>query len=106
MLRIGVVTGSTRPGRHNEEVARWVFDLATERTDAEFELVDIATYNLPLLDKPLPPSLMLSLFTDFENFPAFNPGPLHEKEVDAMLDQVIAWGHALKALRAKSTGAN
>ena len=55
MLRIGVVTGSTRPERHNEAVAPWVFDLATERTDAEFELVDMATYNLPLLDEPLPP---------------------------------------------------
>jgi len=43
----------------------------------------------------------LSLFTDFENFTTFKPAALHEKSVNAMLDQVIAWGGALKALRNK-----
>ena len=41
----------------------------------------------------------LSLFTDFENFTTFNPAPIHEKYVNVMLDQVIAWGGALKTLR-------
>ena len=57
MLRIAIVTGSTRPGRHNESVARWVHGLATARNDAEFELVDIADYSLSHLDEPLPASL-------------------------------------------------
>ena len=43
----------------------------------------------------------LSLFIDFENFTKFNPAPFHEKEVNTMLDQVMAWGSAMKALRAK-----
>lgn len=41
----------------------------------------------------------LSLFTDFENFSAFKPAERHEASVTAMLDQVIAWGGALKKLR-------
>jgi hypothetical protein len=41
----------------------------------------------------------LSLFTDFENFSTFNPAPMHEKSANVMLDQVIAWGGALKTLR-------
>ena len=41
----------------------------------------------------------LSLFTDFENFSVFRPGPQQEKSVNAMLDQVVAWGGALKTLR-------
>ena len=41
----------------------------------------------------------LSLFTDFENFSTFKPAPMHEKSVNVMLDQVIAWGGALKTLR-------
>lgn len=41
----------------------------------------------------------LSLFTDFENFSAFKPAPRHEKSVNSMLDQVIAWSGALKVLR-------
>ena len=36
------VLGSTRPGRHGEQVARWVIDQAKPRTDAEFELVNLA----------------------------------------------------------------
>ena len=44
---------------------------------------------------------MLSLFADFENFTTFKPAPMHEKSVNAMLDQVIAWGGALKGLRNK-----
>jgi NAD(P)H-dependent FMN reductase len=187
MIRIAILTGSTRPGRVNEAVARWVYDLAKQRTDAEFELVDIAEYNLPLLDEPMPPSrgqysqahtkrwadkiasfdafvfvapeynhgisgalknaidflyrewnnkaagfvsygsmggaraveqlrlvmgelmvadvraqVMLSLFTDFENFTKFKPDPRHEKEVGTMLDQVISWGTALKSVRPPS----
>ena len=43
----------------------------------------------------------LSLFTDFENFSVFKPAHHHQKSVNAMLDQVIAWGGALKRLREK-----
>ena len=57
MVKIAVVVGSTRPGRNGAAVARWVHDLAGKRTDAQFELVDIATYELPLLDEPVPPSM-------------------------------------------------
>src|SRR6476659_6890206 len=57
MIRVGVILGSTRPGRIGEAVAKWVFENASKRTDAEYELVDIADYNLPLLDEPVPPSM-------------------------------------------------
>ena len=184
MTRIAIILGSTRPNRNGEAVARWVHEIAAKRTDAEFELVDIKEYNLPLLDEPIPPSLghyrnehtktwaakiasfdafvfvtpeynhgtsgalknaidylfkewnnkaagfvgyggaggvraveslrlvmgelmvadvraqvALSLFTDFENFSVFKPAPQQEAAVNAMLDQVIAWGTALKTLR-------
>src|SRR3954451_18770638 len=57
MIRIGIILGSTRPGRRGEHVARWVLDIATQRDDAEFELIDLADYPLPHLDEPLPPSM-------------------------------------------------
>jgi NAD(P)H-dependent FMN reductase len=41
----------------------------------------------------------LSLHTDFEDFSVFKPAPHHGKAVHVMLDQVIAWGGALKSLR-------
>jgi NAD(P)H-dependent FMN reductase len=184
MIKIGILVGSTRPGRKGDEVARWVYDLAQQRTDATFELVDIQDFNLPLLDEPMPPAMgeytqphtkawaakiasfdgyifvtpeynhgtsgalknaidylyrewnnkaagfvsygsaggaraveqlrlvmaelqvadvraqvMLSLYTDFERFTTFKPAPMHERSVHSMLDQVIAWGTALKAMR-------
>lgn len=182
MLKIGIIIGSTRPGRLGEGVATWVCEIAQKRSDAEFELVDIKDFNLPLLDEPMPPimgqyskphtktwaakidsfdgfvfvtpeynhgipgalknaidflyrewkdkaagfvsyggsggiraveqlrlvlahmgtvpnQVMLPLNTDFENYSVFKPAPEREKELKAMLDQLIAWGEALKPLR-------
>src|SRR5260221_10688359 len=45
--------------------------------------------------------VLLSMFTDFENFSVFKPDSRHEKSINAMFDQIIAWGGALKALREK-----
>jgi NAD(P)H-dependent FMN reductase len=57
MSRIGIILGSTRPNRNGEQVARWVYEIASRRRDAEFELVDLRDYPLPHLDEPLPPSM-------------------------------------------------
>lgn len=184
MINVGIIVGSTRPGRKAPDVARWVMECAAARGDAAFELVDIADFDLPLLDEPVPPSMgqysqphtkawaakiagfdgfvfvtpeynhgtsgalknaidylykewnnkaagfvgygsaggaraienlrlvmgelmvadvraqvMLSLFTDFENFTTFNPAEHHERAVETMLDQVVRWSGALKPLR-------
>src|SRR5437867_2852685 len=186
MLRIAIIIGSTRPGRNGEAVAKWVHGIAQKRKEAEFELVDLQDFNLPLLDEPAPPSMgqyskphtknwaakvesfdafvfvtpeynhgisgalknaidflfrewnnkaagfvsyggiggaraveqlrlvlaevqmatvrnqvLLSMFTDFENYSVFKPDARHEKSVNEMFDQVIAWSGALKALREK-----
>lgn len=184
MIKIAVILGSTRPGRNGEQVARWVYDIAKQRNDAEFELVDLKEFDLPLLDEPVPPSMgqyskphtkawaakvesfdayvfvtpeynhgpsgalknaldfvyaewnnkaagfvsygsaggaraveqlrlvaselqmahvrnqvLLSLFTDFKNMSEFTPHERHQNSVKGMLDQLIAWGGALKTLR-------
>ncbi len=57
MMKIAIVIGSTRPGRKAEAVAKWVHELAKTRTDAEFALLDLQDFNLPLLDEPIPPSM-------------------------------------------------
>jgi NAD(P)H-dependent FMN reductase len=56
-LRVAIIIGSTRPGRNGEAVSRWIYEIAKSRDDAEYELVDIKDYNLPLLDEPIPPSM-------------------------------------------------
>src|SRR3954452_13075145 len=57
MTKVGIILGSTRPGRNGEAVAKWVYDIASRRGDAEFELVDLLDYNLPHLDEAVPPSM-------------------------------------------------
>lgn len=54
MVKIGIITGSTRDSRVNIQVAEWVKSIADKRTDAEFELVDIKDYNLPRYNEPVP----------------------------------------------------
>jgi NAD(P)H-dependent FMN reductase len=183
-LRVGIIVGSTRPGRNGEAVARWVYEAARKRPDAEFEVVDLRDYPLPLFDSPVPPSVgaprpvharkwaekvasldayvfvtpeynhstsgalknaidylyqewnnkaagfvsygsaggvravehlrlvmdevqvatvraqaWFSLFQDFEDFTKFRPTAGKEQSVNAMLDQLVAWGRALKSVR-------
>lgn len=57
MIKVGIIIGSTRPGRNSEAVAKWVYEIAMKRDDAQFELIDIADYKLPLLDEPVPPAM-------------------------------------------------
>lgn len=53
-LKIGIVIGSVRQGRNAEAVANWMYDFAAKRNDAEYELVDLASYKLPFLGQELP----------------------------------------------------
>jgi NAD(P)H-dependent FMN reductase len=52
---MAIIVGSTRPGRKADTVARWVHDIAAQRDDATFEVVDLSDYALPHLDEPVPP---------------------------------------------------
>src|SRR3954454_18625658 len=57
MTKVGIILGSTRPGRVGAGVARWVLENALTRSDAEFELVDLADFPLPHLDEVMPPMM-------------------------------------------------
>ena len=60
MLDVAVVVGSTRPGRRGRVVAEWVLDGLVRHAAAQpagplsLHLVDLADFDLPLLDEPLP----------------------------------------------------
>jgi NAD(P)H-dependent FMN reductase len=184
MLKIAIIVGSTRPGRKCETIAKWAYEIARKRTDADFALLDLATFELPLLDEPMPaalgsysqphtrtwsaaiasfdgyvfvtpeynhgtsgalknaidflysewndkaagfigygyamgaravenlrlvmaalqvatvrPQVGLSLAADFERATVFKPTDTQEKNLNIVLDHVIAWSGALKVLR-------
>jgi len=67
MTRIGVIVGSTRPGRRGAAVARWVEQVASRHASvaagrASVEVIDLAEQALPLLDEPVP-----AMFADYRN---------------------------------------
>ena len=55
-MKIGIVLGSVRDERRGESVARWVAEQAAERGGATFELIDVRSFDLPILDDATQPS--------------------------------------------------
>ena len=49
MLKVAIILGSSRPGRNGEAVSQWIYELAKNREDADFELIDIVYYHIPIL---------------------------------------------------------
>jgi NAD(P)H-dependent FMN reductase len=49
--RIGIIIGSTREGRFGEKPAHWIYELARQRTDLSFELIDLRDHPLPFFNE-------------------------------------------------------
>ncbi|MEU6854926.1 NAD(P)H-dependent oxidoreductase [Actinacidiphila alni] len=56
-LRIGLILGSTRPGRRGDQIAAWALEAARAHGGADYELVDLADHGLGNLDEPGNPNL-------------------------------------------------
>jgi NAD(P)H-dependent FMN reductase len=54
--RIGIVIGSTREGRFGEKPAHWIHEIAKQRTDLAFELIDLRDHPLPFFNEPMSPA--------------------------------------------------
>jgi len=54
-LKIAIVAGSVRKGRNAEAVSKWMLEFAKKRKDADYELVDLMDYKLPLLGMEVSP---------------------------------------------------
>lgn len=55
--KIAIIVGSTRPGRVGRAVADWYFSHVKDTPNVDFQIVDLADINLPLLDEAIPPSM-------------------------------------------------
>jgi len=56
VITLGIIVGSTRPGRMGAQVARWVQDRAGIRPGLQAGLLDLAEVALPFLDEEQHPS--------------------------------------------------
>ncbi len=57
MTRLGVILGTVRPNRVGASVAQWVADKANAVEGVEAEVIDIASFSLPLFAEPMPPAM-------------------------------------------------
>ncbi|GLY30268.1 FMN reductase [Kineosporia sp. NBRC 101731] len=57
VMKIGIIVGSIRDGaRRSESIAKWVLSATDGRTDAQFELIDLKSFDVPLLTSPVVPA--------------------------------------------------
>ena len=54
--KIGIIIGSTRPGRFADQPAEWINEIARARGDVDVELIDLRDYPLPFYDEPGSPA--------------------------------------------------
>jgi NAD(P)H-dependent FMN reductase len=52
--KIGIIISTTRPGRFGDIPANWLFNIAKERHDADFEIVDLRDYPMPFFEEKAP----------------------------------------------------
>ena len=52
-MKIGIVLGSIRENRFGQQVADWVMEQVAGRDDAEHELIDLKSFDVPLLTSPV-----------------------------------------------------
>ena len=55
-LKLNIIIGSTRPGRVGPVIAQWLKEAADEHGKFAVELVDLADFDLPLLDEAAHPA--------------------------------------------------
>lgn len=49
--KIAVIISSTRAARFGDKPAQWILDIASQRSDLSFELVDLRDFPLPFFDE-------------------------------------------------------
>lgn len=63
-MKVGIIAGSIREGRNATGVAQWVLDQSAKVEGAEFEVIDLGEYNVPLLTAPVPPGAANKQYDD------------------------------------------
>jgi NAD(P)H-dependent FMN reductase len=54
--KIGIVISSIRENRFADKPVRWFLDIARQRNDLDFEIVDLRDYDLPMFAEPASPA--------------------------------------------------
>ena len=55
-MKIGIIIGSVRDGRLGEQVGKWVAKQAAKRSDADYETIDLKSFDVPILTASVNPA--------------------------------------------------
>lgn len=93
MLKIGIITGSTRQNRKSLKIARELKKWADKRGDAEYELVDLADFNLPMYNEPI-----AALYSQDYQTPEAIPWAEKINSLDGFIFVVPEYNHGLPSV--------
>jgi len=54
--KIGIIVGSTRPGRFADHPAKWIYEIAGKREEFDVELLDLRDWPLPFFNEEMSPA--------------------------------------------------
>ena len=63
-MKIGIILGSIREERSGASVAEWVAGQAASRVDATYEVIDLKSFDVPLLTSPTVPGAANKQYDD------------------------------------------
>src|SRR5258707_8852134 len=52
--KLGIISSTTRPGRCADVPPNWLFNIAKQRDDADFDIVDLRDYPMPFFEEKVP----------------------------------------------------
>lgn len=76
-MKLGVILGTVREGRHTETLAKWVVSAAEKKQGTDVELLDLRDYPLPFFEEPVSPKFN----------PNRQPGPEAQKWLDKIAEK-------------------
>lgn len=56
-MKLKIIIASNRPERLGDQIGAWITDYASQNTDFDIGVLDLAEINLPFLDEPHPPMM-------------------------------------------------
>lgn len=63
-MKIGIILGSVRDVRKTEAVAHWIYEAAQPNVEAEWVLLDLRDFDVPLLTSPTSPGIAQRSYDD------------------------------------------
>lgn len=93
-MKLAIILGATREGRHSDKVAKWVVAEAAKLDDVSVELLDLIDYPMPFFDEAISPQFN----QDRKPIPAVKKWLDKVGEFDAYIVVTPEYSHSIPAV--------